>query len=142
MSWMEINVAGLSEEMEQIPEGNYVFSLLAGAKYNQWDKQKIDVAVKVDEGEFKGRVTYLSFPDPAKQSWSPQAMRKFTSVLEKDGASALAENQDPVEYLNQEDVVGHRFVAPLVQREYEKDGEKQTKTDIRPFKVRPVTAAV
>jgi hypothetical protein len=44
-----------------------------------------------------------------------------------------------VEYFNQEDVVGHKFIAPVTHREYtNKDGEQDIKVDIKLFKVKPV----
>ena len=139
MGWNEVNLAGISDEMELLPDGQYVFALLAGAKFNQWDANKIDVAAKVSEGEFAGRVQYFSYPDPTKQDWSPQALKKLSKCLVADGAPSIEENQDPVAYLNQDDVVGKRFIAPVARREYEsQDGEKKSRLDIKLFKIRPV----
>jgi len=50
MSWNEIDLQGVSADMELVPEGKYVFTLLPGAKYSQWNPNKIEVGAKVDEG--------------------------------------------------------------------------------------------
>ena len=128
--------------MERVPDGEQVFALLPGAKYGQWDPNKIEVGAKIVEGEYEGRVVYFSYPDPGKQSWSPGALKRLEKALVLDGAEPSTEHQDPVEYLNQSSVVGKRFVAPVSNREYTKsDGEKGTKTDIKLFKVKAVANA-
>jgi hypothetical protein len=138
MSWTEVNLAGLADDMERVPEGEYTFALLAGAKYGQFDQNKIEVAAKIVDGESAARVMYFSYPDPAKQDWSPNALKRLESALKKDGAPAIEEGQDPTVYLNQETVVGTRFKAPVFHREYTSaDGTEQKRAEIRLFKVRP-----
>jgi len=140
MAWAEINISGISDEMEQLPEGSYVLALLNGAKFGQWDKNKIELAAKVVEGEYTGRVVYFSYPDPGTKDWSPAALKRLINALVADGADPIADNQDPIEYLNQETVVSHKFIAPVVAQTYTgQDGEEKTKVTIKLFKVRPVT---
>lgn len=138
MPWTDIDLSGLSDEMERVPEGEYTFALLAGAKYGQFDTNKVELAAKVAEGEYTGRVIYFSYPDPAKQDWSPNALKRLESSLKKDGAPSIEEGQDPVVFLNQETVVGTKFKAPVFHRDYTgADGTEQKRAEIRLFKVRP-----
>jgi hypothetical protein len=142
MAWTEINLEGISTEMERLPEGNYVFELLPGAVYNKWDNQKVDVAAKVSEGEFTGRVNYFSYPDPAKQDWSPQAFKRLEIAIVKNGGEPIVEGEDPVAYLNKETSVGKKFIAKVTHREFtNKDGEKETKVDLKTFSVKAVPVA-
>lgn len=141
MSWQEVDLAGISTKMELLPEQNFVFSLLAGAKYNQWDNQKIEVGAKVTEGDFSGRVIYFSYPDPAKQAWSPKTLKMLEQALVADGAEPIETGEDPVTYLNKRDVVGKRFVAPIVHRMVERDdSDPEPRADLRLFKVKPIAA--
>jgi hypothetical protein len=142
MAWTEINLEGISTEMERLPEGNYVFELLPGAVYNKWDNQKIDVAGKVAEGEFAGRVSYFSYPDPAKQDWSPQAFKRLEIAIVRNGGEAIVDGEDPVTYLNKETSVGKKFIAKVTHREYtNKEGEKEVKVDLKTFSVKAVPVA-
>ena len=139
MRGKEIDLQNESEEAERIPEAEYVFSILAGAKYGTFDKGKIEFGVKVAEGEFKGRVIYPSFPDPEKQPWSAQAFKKLERCLVKNGAPEITEGEDPVTYLNNPEVVGKLFLGPVQHRDYTKpDGEVKAITDIKLFKIKAV----
>ena len=138
MSWVEVDLHGMADEMERIPEGEYVFALLAGARYGKFDQGKIELAGKIVDGEYAGRVIYFSYPDPAKQDWSPAALKRLESCLVKAGAPAAEEGQDPVSYLSQEDVVGAQFKALVFHRDYtDSNGEEQKRTEIRLFKIKP-----
>jgi hypothetical protein len=139
MSWQEIDLVNLSEEAEEIPDGEYLFEILRGAKYGTFDKGKVEFGAKIAEGEFKGRVVYPSFPDPEKLPWSAQAFKKLERTLVKNGAPEIIEGQDPPTYLNQDDVVGKRFIAPISKREYTKqDGEVGKSLDLKFFKIKAV----
>lgn len=139
MSWNEVNLVGVSTEMETLPEGvPYTFALLAGAKYGQWDPNKIELGAKVVDGEYAGRVVYFSYGNPEKAPSMVQALKRLEIALVADEAPAIAEGEDPVTYLNNPEVVGKRFVAPLKHRSYEKDGETVTKADVSVFKVKSV----
>ena len=58
MSWMELDLVNLSTEAEAIPDGEYLFEVLRGAKYGTFDKNKVEFGAKIVEGEFQGRVIY------------------------------------------------------------------------------------
>lgn len=141
MSWQEIDLASITDEMDTIPNGQYVFELITGTKYGKFDPNKLEVPAKIAEGEFKGRIVYLSYPDPAKKSWSPAAVKRLEMALVKDGAAAISDNQDPTVFFNQDDVVGHKFISVYETREYTgNDGEQKKASDVKLFKVRAVEA--
>lgn len=140
MSWQELDLSGVSTDMELIPEGEFVFSLLNGAKYSQWNPNKIEAAAKVDEGEYKGRVTYFSYGDPEKVPAMAGALKRLERAIFKNTGAEIASGQDPVEFLN--DNAGAKFIGTVYHREFEnKDGEKQRKAEIKVFKVKPVPSA-
>lgn len=144
MSWIEIDLEGVSAEMELVPEGAYVFTLLPGAKYSRFDAQKIEAAAKVAEGEFAGRVVYFTYGDPDKAPAMIGAFKKLEIALAKNTGVAITTGQDPVEYLNS--VAGGRFIAPIKHRSYKADpndeeSETKTKAEIAVFKVKPLPEA-
>lgn len=141
MSWTEVDLQGVSTEMENLPEGNYVFAILPGAKYGQWDPQRIELGAKVVEGEYSGRVQYFSYGNPEKAPSMVQAFKRLEVALVKDGAPAIETGQDPVAYLNSDDVVSKRFVGPIKYRTLPlKEGQEvpDTKADLGVFKVKSV----
>lgn len=137
MSWTEIDIVNVSTEMALLPEGEYVFALLAGAKYSQFDKQKIELGAKVVEGEYTGRVQYFSYGDPDKAPAMLGAFKRLEIALTKSTGVAATTGEDPVEYLNNPEVVGGKFIAPIKHRTYQnKEGETVTKSDVAVFKVK------
>ena len=139
MSWETVDLTGVSTEMETLPENvPFTFQLLAGAKYGQWDPNKIELGAKVVSGEYAGRVVYFSYGNPEKSPSMIQALKRLEVALVKDGAPAIEADEDKVAYLNNPDVVGKHFIAPLKHRTYEKDGENITKADVSVFKVRAI----
>ena len=142
MSWTEVDLANVSAEMELIPEGTYVFSLLPGAKTNQWNPNKIEVGAKIVDGEYAGRVTYLSYGDPDKVPAMIGAMKRLEIALAKNTGVAAEEGQGIVDYLNL--VAGGKFVAPVKHRliPAKEEGEEPTpRAEIAVFKVKPVPVA-
>ena len=139
MSWTEQDLVGVSIEMETLPENvPFTFALLPGAKYGQWNPNKIELGAKVVEGEYAGRVSYFSYGDPTAVPSMPAALKRLELALVADGAPSIETGEDPVVYLNNPDVVGKRFIAPLKHRTYEREGENITKADISIFKVKAV----
>lgn len=137
MSWNEIDLQGVSADMELIPEGKYLFSLLSGAKYSQWNPNKIEVGAKIDEGEFAGRVVYFSYGDPEKVPAMVGAFKRLEIALSKNTGTAIETGQDPVEYLNS--VTGGKFISDIKHRTYtNNEGETNTKAELAVFKVKPV----
>lgn len=138
-SWSEVDLSGISLEMELLPEGKYVFSLLPGAKYNQWNPNKIEVGAKVEEGDFKGRVIYFSYGDPDKTPSMKTAMKRLEVALAAS-TGVEANGTDPLSYLNNADVVGGKFLAPVRHRIIPATEEKPEtpKAEISIFKVASV----
>ena len=137
MSWSEVDLQGVSAEMELLPEGKYVFALLSGAKYSQWTPNKIEVGAKVVEGGLAGRVIYFSYGDPEKVPNMVGAFKRFEIALAKNTGVAIETGQDPVEYLNL--VVGGQFVADVKHRTFTtSEGESKTKAEIAIFKIKPL----
>jgi len=140
MSWTEVDLTNVSTEMETIPEGNYVFELLAGAKYSQWNPNKIEAAAKITEGDLKGRVVYFTYGDPEKSPAMLGAFKRLEIALSRDTGVAIETGQSPVEYLNS--VTGGKFIAPVRHRQYtDNEGEVKSKTDIAVFKVKALPQA-
>ena len=139
MSWTETDLVGLSTDMELLPEGTYVFELLPGSKKGQWDPEKIEVGVKVVEGDYAGRVVYFSYNNPEKSPAMYGAFKRLEIALSKDTGVSIVEGQHPVDYLNDPTVIGGKFIAPLTHREYvNNEGETQRKTNVGIFKVKAV----
>jgi len=142
MGWTDVDLTGVSTDMETIPEGQYVFELLAGAKYSQIDAQKIEAGAKIVEGEYAGRVQYFSYGNPEKAPSMIGAFKRLESALAKNTGLSADAGEDPVSYLNNDQVVGGRFIAAIKHRTYEnKDGESIKKSDLSVFKVRPIPGA-
>lgn len=144
MSWTEVDLANVSAEMEKVPEGTYVFSVLPGAKYNQWNPNKIEVGAKITEGEYSGRVVYFSYGDPAKVPAMIGAFKRLEIALAKNTGVSIEEGQDPVAYLNT--VAGGLFVAPVKHRvipakEDDPESQPDTRVEIGVFKVKAVPEA-
>lgn len=143
MSWIELDLTGVSTEMELVPVGNYVFTLLAGAKYNQWNPGKIEVGAKIVEGEYAGRVVYFSYGDPDKVPAMIGAFKRLEIALAKASGVSIEAGQDPVQYLNT--VAGSQFVAAVKNRiippkEGEEDSQPTPKAEIDVFKIRSLPA--
>lgn len=142
MSWTEVDLQNVSTDMERIPEGTYLFELLAGAKYSQWTPGKIEVAAKIAEGELKNRIQYFTYGDPDKSPAMVGAFKRLEIALARSTGVAIETGEDPVTYLNNPEVVGGKFIAPVRHREFvNKDGEAEVKTDIAVFKVKAVPTA-
>lgn len=135
MSWTEVDLSSISDEMERLPEGDYVFALLPGAKYNQWNPNKIEVGAKVAEGEYAGRVLYFSYGDPEKTPSMLGAMKRLERALSKSSGKEAEAGQNPIDYLNA--VAGAKFVGTVRHRTYtDNNGEEQTKADMALFKIK------
>lgn len=135
--WSEVDLSGVSTEMELIPEGKYVAALLSGAKYNQWNPNKIEVGAKIVEGEYAGRVVYFSYGDPEKIPSMVQALKRLETALKADTGIGAAEGEDPISFLNNPEVVGGKFLMPVRHRVIPatEDKPEQPKADVSVFKV-------
>jgi hypothetical protein len=149
MSWTDVDLTGVSTDMELIPEGTYEFALLPGAKYGQWNPAKIELGAKIVSGEYAGRVQYFSYGDPEKVPSMLVAFKRLEEALAKNTGVSITEGEDPVTYLNNPDVVGGKFIAPIRHRTYEKKGEVdaqgnpvlESKSDVSVYKVKAVPVA-
>lgn len=136
-TWSELDLTGVSTEMELVPEGRYVFALLPGAKYSQWNPNKIEVGAKIVEGEFSSRVIYFSYGDPEKVPAMVGAFKRLQLALSKNTGVDIEAGQDPVEFLNA--ITGGKFISDIKHRTYtNNEGETSTKAELAVFKVKPV----
>lgn len=132
MSWAEIDLSTISTAITPIaanPDG-YVFELLPGAKMSDYDPAKVEAQAAITEGEFAGRKLFFSFPDPAKQEWSPRILRRFVESLGLEPEPG----ESPVQLLNRG--AGLRFKAPVKHRAVTEEGAPP-KVDLDIFHVRP-----
>jgi len=133
MSWADIDLTSIPTDIDVLPEGReYVFELLGGAKYSQFNPNRVEAAAKVADGEFSGRVVYFSYPDPAEQAWSPGVFVRLTKAIGTD----IDTDEKPVEYLNR--VAGGRFVSKVKHRIASVGGDDITKADLSIFNVKAV----
>lgn len=108
MTWQAIDLKNINPNLEIIPAKQYVFELLAGAKYGERDPGRIEAnAAIVNDGEFTGRRLFFSYPDPTTKEWSPKALKRLEQSLGVDAE----EGEDPVAYLNR--AAGSRFGAAV-----------------------------
>lgn len=132
MSWADIDLSTISTAITPVAENpdGYIFELLPGAKTSDYDPNKIEAQAAIVEGEFAGRKLYFSFPDPAKQEWSPRILRRFLESLGLDPEAG----ETPVQALNRGAAL--RFKAPVKHRKNTEEGAPP-KVDLDIFHVRP-----
>lgn len=131
MSWGEIDLSTTPSDNEILPEAVLNF-VVTGAKNNKFDAEKVDVFAKVFDGEFKGRPTIFSYPDPAKQDWSPGVFAR----LAKSMGIPIEKGETPVAYIARAAKEGGKFTAPVKHRKVEFDGLEDTKSEINIMKVK------
>jgi hypothetical protein len=136
LSWNEINLKDVKpERREEIALGDYVFELLPGTILDDRGAVKAAAAI-ADEGSFRGRRAFFSFPDPngvsaagKSMAWSAQALKKFEQALGIDAD----DGENPVDYLNR--VAGTRFGAAIVMaRQPYQDGSEKHELGLFTFK--------
>lgn len=126
MSWADVDLTEVSPDNELLPEDrDYVFELLAGAKPNQFNPNRIEVAARVAEGEFTGRVLYFSYPDPDEQPWVRGVFVRMVKAIGQELNDD--EKYDPVRYLNR--VAGGKFVTKVKHRQVSSNGDDITKVE-------------
>lgn len=137
--WQTVNLKDVKpEQRDEIPVGTYVFELMPGTKYDDYNGVSVSAAI-VSEGDTRGRRAFFSFPDPTSTSqagkpktWSAQALKKFEIAL---GIEA-EDGESPTEYLNR--VAGTRFGAEIkLSTRTRQDGSPRHELNIFSF-----TAAV
>jgi hypothetical protein len=134
-AWTEVDLSTIPTDNAIIPEGKYTFELLPGARYSKWDAGRIEFAGKVSGGEFPNKVIYSSYPDPEKVgNWVHGVFVRMQNAAGE--GYEIEPNEDPVAYLNR--VAGIHFVAKVLHRTYDKDGESVTKEDLKIGSISPV----
>lgn len=108
--WAEIDLTTVSTQMEVLPEGEYTFQILPGAKFSDRDAGKVEFQAAVAAGEHAGRRVFLSYPNPAEYDWAPRQFKRMVEVLGAD----IQKGEGPTEYLNR--VQGLRFGAPVIHK--------------------------
>lgn len=90
MSWTNIDLKSISLQVDLIPEGKYTFEVSPGAHLN--DKGTLLMQARVSQdGEFKGKPVFFSYPDPESisaggkvNSWSGVAFKRLEQALGVD----------------------------------------------------------
>lgn len=132
MSWGEIDLSTTPSDNEILPELPAVNFVVTGAKENKFDAEKVDVFAKVFDGEFKGRPTIFSYPDPAKQDWSAGVFVR----LAKSMGIPINKGEKPVDYIKRAATAQGKFTAPIKHRIVTYDGLEDTKSEINIMKVK------
>lgn len=131
MSWGDVDLSTVATDLEVLPESILNF-VVVSAKPNKFDAEKVDVLAKVFDGELKGRTTFFSYPDPAKQDWSPGVFAR----LAKSMGIPIEKGEQPVAYINRAASAGGKFTAPIKHRLVEVDGLETTKSEVNIMKVK------
>ncbi len=133
MGWQEIDLTTVSPVLEPLPAREFEFQLLPGAKGSDFDPNRIEVSAAVTEGEFAGRKVFFSYPDPAKQDWSPRVLARLIQAL---GVEAMP-GESPVIYLNRAAASNARFGSKIRHRKVQTEGGEVTKAELDIFAVKP-----
>lgn len=135
MSWNEIDLTTISPVIEPLPDREFKWQLLPGAKFSDFDAQRVEAQAAVAEGEFAGRKIYFSYPDPAKQDWSPRVFARMVHALGVE----IMPGETPVAYLNRAAGQGATFLAPAKRRQTQVEGSENAvpKVDLVIFNVKP-----
>ena len=116
-SYDEVVVQDKEKGFKPIPAGNYTFTLLPSSNFDE-TKQRLNIAVALAEGEFRGRRIFPTLP-PAKSvsDWPNQILKRIALAT---GVEFLPGEQ-AADYLNRVAVNGNsRFTGNLYQRAYKK----------------------
>jgi hypothetical protein len=132
MSWGEIDLSTTPSDNEILPEASALNFVVTGAKENKFDAEKVDVFAAVYDGEFKGRKTIFSYPDPAKQDWSAGVFVR----LAKSMGIAINKGEKPVDYIKRAAAEKGKFTAPVKHRVVTYDGLEDTKSEVNIMKVK------
>lgn len=132
MSWGEIDLSTTPSDNEILPESDSLNFVVTGGKANKFDAEKVDVFAKVVDGEFKGRSTIFSYPDPAKQEWSAGVFVR----LAKSMGIPINKGETPVDYITRAAAEKGRFTAPVKHRTVTYDGLETTKSEVAIMKVK------
>lgn len=132
MSWGDIDLSTTPSDNEILPESDSMNFIVTGAKVNKFDPEKVDVFAKVYDGEFKGRPTIFSYPDPAKFDWSAGVFVR----LAKSMGFPVNKGEKPVDYITRAATEKGKFTAPVKHRTVTYDGLETTKSEVSIMKVK------
>jgi hypothetical protein len=130
MAWADVDLPSISTAITPVAEGEYTFELLPGARFSDFDANRVEGSAAIAEGEFAGRKLFFSYPDPAKQEWSPRVFKRLVESLGMD----IQPGQTPVQYLNE--AAGLRFKAAVKHRAGGDEGAPK-RADLDIFHVKP-----
>jgi hypothetical protein len=145
MPFVDVKLADVElEKPSPVPLGQYIFQLQPGAEYriNPFNNiQELNVRFDVVDGEYAGRPTFVTYPDPTATSkggkslkFSAQALKRLEIAL---GTDALP-GEDSATYLNRVAMSAHaRITASIIDASYEKDGVTVPKVQFGIFTVAP-----
>lgn len=137
MGWTDVDLSGVNPNFELVPEGEYDYQIMPGAKVDDYGRLSIQLSIATP-GDNSGRRVFLQFPDPSseKGGWVPKALKRLEQSvgIEQDkeaGETVVALAQRWGENFA-------KFHAPLTHRSYQNNaGETVTKEDVKVFKSTP-----
>jgi|SRR5882672_4383432 len=126
MAWEDVDLSEVRPDNEVLPEEQeFVFELLKGAKLSKFYPDKIEVAARVAEGEFKGKISYFSYPSPEEQPWVLGVFKRMEIAL----GTPQEKGEHPVDYLNR--VAGSFFISKIKHRVVQAGGDDVTKAEVK-----------
>lgn len=143
MPFVDLRLSDIEIEKPQpLPAGGYIWQLQPGAFYrtNQFTNiEELNVRFDVAEGDFQGRVEFVSYPDPStttakgkSNKWAAQALKKLEIALGVDSMPG----EDPASFLNRAATSGYnRLSAQMVANNYTKNGVEVQDTRFGVFTV-------
>ncbi len=133
MSWEmpkldEVQITeSVSAEFTPLPQGSYNFTLLPASNFDE-ARQRLNIAIAVSEGDYKGRRVFPSLPKAeGTQHWSNEVLARISTAT---GVTAV-EGETPESFLNRIASNGNAtFKARVYHKPYTKaDGSEGT--DVR-----------
>lgn len=110
-----------------LPQGKYNFTLLPATSFDE-ARQRLNIAIAVSEGDYKGRRVFPSLPKAeGAQHWSNEVLARLASATGVNGV----EGETPEGFLNRIATNGNpTFSARVYHKSYTKaDGSEGT--DVR-----------
>ena len=133
MSWENLDLGAIASTVKNPPPPpveTYTFRLL-GVKRNQFDPEKIDFDLVIDEGQYKGRRVFPTLPDPSKYTWAANAAAHLLITV---FGETQQNGESPLDAFARVAATQPRLTAPLVHDEWTgKDGTQKVKANIQFF---------
>jgi len=137
MGWENVDLKGVNPGFDVVPEADYTYSVLPGAKIGNYGDLQIPVAI-ASEGDSNGRRLYLSYPDPtsdpAKFGWSQKAVKRLEQAVGLD----QDEGETVLQWAQRLGENFAKFAGPVKHRKKTNAAEEEViVADVQLFKVRP-----